>query len=55
MGCNCGSSAAKKEFVHTRHNGREEIHPTLVAARAAQIRDKRAGFAEGSIREQVKK
>lgn len=50
MACNCGNKD-QKVFIYTTERGTQESHPTLIAARAAQIR---AGGG-GSIREEVKK
>jgi hypothetical protein len=50
MGCNCGNKA-QKEYIYTTSRGTQETHPTLLAARAAQIRDKKDGGTGGAIRE----
>ena len=50
MGCNCGNKA-QKEFQHTRYNGQTQTHPTLLSARAAQVRDQKDGNPPGAIRE----
>lgn len=50
MACNCGNKN-DKVFIYVTSEGRQESHPTLVAARAAQIR---AGGG-GAIREETKK
>lgn len=54
MGCNCGKKN-QVEFVYTSSTGKQETHKTLMSARAAQIRETRAGSTGGSIREVEKK
>jgi hypothetical protein len=54
MGCGCGNKA-QKEFIYTTSRGTQETHPTLLAARAAQIRDKKANGGNGGAIREVEK
>lgn len=53
MGCGCGQ--AKKEFIYTDTKGVSQTHPTLVAAKAAKIREQRDIGKSGAVREVVKR
>lgn len=48
MGCNCGGAQTPKEFVYKAADGKQTIYRTEVEARAAQIRDARAGKQPGT-------
>lgn len=46
MACgSCGKSAAKKnvKYIYTNSKGVQTVHPSLISARAASIRDKDRG------------
>jgi hypothetical protein len=51
MGCNCGGAkAAPQSFIYTAPDGKQTVYRTEVEARAAQVRDARAGKGQGSYR-----
>lgn len=39
MGCGCGKTTAKQEFIYTGPDGKTVVYTSEVQARAAQIRN----------------
>jgi hypothetical protein len=50
MGCNCGGTTKAQSFIYTDPKGKQTVYRTEVEARAAQIRDARAGKGQGSYK-----
>jgi len=50
MACNCGGTTKASSFIYTAPDGKQTIYRTEVEARAAQIRDARAGRGAGTYK-----